>query len=99
MLRVPYPRSIVQVDSGTAALWLLHATDMLGVLPRPMLSATNACLREMPTKERFPPFTVGIFSRSESPLHRTSSALAKIVITIGKRVALRAPSSMNRAAT
>jgi len=87
------PRPIVQSDSGSASLMLLARTDMLGVLPRPMLSATNADLHEFRIAEVFPPFTVGIFTRADTPLTRASSAMARIVSEVGRRVASDRPAA------
>jgi DNA-binding transcriptional LysR family regulator len=83
------PQPVVQADSGTAALWLLHGSDMLAVIPRPLLGTTNAVLQEIMLEERFPPFTAGIYTRSDSPPGRAAAALAKIVLAEGKDVARR----------
>jgi hypothetical protein len=72
---------------------LLARTDMLGVLPRPMLSAINASLHEFRIAEAFPPFTVGIFTRADTPLTRASSAMARIVSEVGRRVAANRPAA------
>lgn len=87
VLGISSPHAVVQADSGTAALWLLHSTDMLAVIPRPMLKATSAILQEIVLEERFSPFTAGIYTRSDSLPGRAAAALAKMVVAAGKQVA------------
>lgn len=85
-LGLPMPRSAVQSDSATVALRLLGSSDMVGILPRPMLSG-SPLLREIEVSDALPPFTIGIFTRADTPLTPAASAMAHIVTTIGRRVA------------
>jgi DNA-binding transcriptional LysR family regulator len=80
------PKPVVQSDSAHASLGLIAKTDMLGILPAPMI-AGNAALQSLSLAESLPPFTVGLFSRADTPLTRAASAMAKALTAVGRRVA------------
>lgn len=85
-LGLPAPKPVVQSDSANASLGLIAATDVLGILPQPMLS-TNPLVHSLALTQSLPPFTVGIFTRADSPLTRAASAMARTLTAVGRRVA------------
>jgi DNA-binding transcriptional LysR family regulator len=85
-LGVQGPRLIVQSDSANASLGLIASTDILGVLPEPMLS-TTAAVHRLAVVEVLPTFTVGIFTRADTPLTRAAALMARIVTAVGRRIA------------
>jgi len=85
-LGLPAPRAVVQSDSADATIELLARTDMLGILPRPMLGA-DPRLAVVPVREPLPPFTVGMFVRADTPLTRAAQVMSRLVTEVGRRVA------------
>jgi LysR family transcriptional regulator, regulator of abg operon len=90
-LGLPAPKPVVQSDSANASLGLIAATDVLGILPRPMLS-TSTLVQKLAVAEPLPTFTVGIFTRADTPLTRAASVMAKALAAVGRRVASRSGS-------
>jgi DNA-binding transcriptional LysR family regulator len=85
-LEVSSPPPVVQSDSAAASIELIVASDMLGILPGPMLSA-DPRIASINVREPLPPFTVGMFVRADSPLTRAALAMSKLVTDVGRRVA------------
>ena len=84
-LGVPPPPPVVQSDSADASIELIAATDMLGIIPGPMLADPR--LSAVPVREPLPPFTVGLFVRADTPLTRAALAMLRLVTEVGRRVA------------
>jgi LysR family transcriptional regulator of abg operon len=85
-LGVPEPKLIVQSDSANASLGLIASSDILGVLPEPMLK-TSVGVHRLIVVEALPTFTVGIFTRPDSPLTRAAALMARSVAAVGRRIA------------
>jgi LysR family transcriptional regulator, regulator of abg operon len=83
------PRPIIECESHSAFLSLLASTDMLGVVPRRILSwpSIPGAIQEMRIAERLPSLTVGIFARADTPLTPTAAALSKALVKAGRQLA------------
>ncbi len=89
---LPPPRPIMQFESHNAFLGLLRSTDMLGVAPQRLLAKNFAgeYLREIAIAEPMPPLTVGMFTRSDTPLTPVATAMAKALQAAGRELAFSA---------
>jgi DNA-binding transcriptional LysR family regulator len=83
------PCPIMQCESYIGFLRLLEATDMLGVVPRSTRPLSGDPLRVFELSEKLPGLTVGMFTRSDSPLTPAAAVLAKVVVAASRKLAKR----------
>jgi LysR family transcriptional regulator, regulator of abg operon len=83
------PRPVIECESHSAFLALLATTDMLGVVPLRILSwpSIPGAIQDMCIAERLPSLTVGIFTRADTPLTPTATALSKALLKVGRELA------------
>lgn len=84
--RLPPPEQLIRCDSFHVALSLVLKTDGIGITSRLMLSKAGLGdrLHEVRVLEPLPGFTVGLFTRSDSPLSRRAGAMAKDIVTAAR---------------
>jgi DNA-binding transcriptional LysR family regulator len=87
--QLPPPRPVMQCQAFNAIVALLAKTDMLGFMQRRMLAEPFArdFLQAIPVAEPMPSVTVGMYTRADTPLTRTASAMVKAVIAASRNVA------------
>lgn len=80
------PRQVIQCESYNTAIGLIAKTDMLGFLSRQLLidSILGDFLQEIPVEEPLPSFSVGMFTRTGTPLTQVAAAMAKAVIATAR---------------
>src|SRR5499427_114643 len=80
------PKQVIQCESYNTAIGLIAKSDMIGFLSRQLLadSILGDFLREIPVTDPLPSFSVGIFTRSGTPLTQAGSAMAKAVIAAAR---------------
>ena len=80
------PKHVIQCESYNTAIRLIAKTDMLGFLVRQLMAdpMLGDFLREIPVAEPLPSFSVGMFTRTGTPLTQLASAMAKAVIAVGR---------------
>src|SRR5262245_4685235 len=85
------PKQVIQCESYNTAIGLIAKSDMLGFLSRQLLadSIIGDFLREIPVAEPLPSFSVGLFTRTGTPLTQVASAMAKAVIGVARSRAAR----------
>jgi DNA-binding transcriptional LysR family regulator len=88
-LGVALPRTVVQCESHTAFLRLLARSDMIGIVPRRVLAdeGIRGTLREIRVYEQLRAHTVGLFTRSDTPLTRMAHAMTKALAAAGRKLA------------
>lgn len=88
-LGLSLPRPVIQCESHSAFLKLLAGSDMIGVVPRRILSedSVRGAIREIRVAEVLRGHTVGMFARADTPLPRLAQAMAKALTRAGRRVA------------
>ena len=86
---LPPPRPVMQCQAFNAIVALLAKTDMLGFLQHRMLVEpfANDFLQAIPVAEPMPSVTVGMYTRADTPLTRTASAMVKTVIAASRNLA------------
>jgi len=86
---LPGPRQMIRCDSHNIAVALLAKTDMLGILARKMLTQSPArdSLQQIAVTEPMPSYTLGMFTRMDSPLTPPAAALAKAVTAVARQLA------------
>ena len=91
-------RELIQCESLNVMVALLADTDMLAVTSRRMLSLpqAGASLLEVRTAERMPPMTTGLFTRADTPLTPAATAMAKVLVEIGRELPLSEATATRR---
>ena len=91
-------RELIQCESLNVMVALLADTDMLAVTSRRMLSLpqAGASLVEVRTAERMPPMTTGLFTRADAPLTPAATAMAKVLVEIGRELPLSEATATRR---
>jgi LysR family transcriptional regulator, regulator of abg operon len=86
---IPTPKPVIECESYIGFLSLLQYTDMLGIVPRSILSkpATGDSLRILELSEKLPGRTVGLFTRADSPLTPAAAAMARGITAAGRKLA------------
>jgi LysR family transcriptional regulator of abg operon len=86
---LPPPRPVMQCQAFNAIVALLAKTDMLGFMQRRLLAEPFArdFLQAIPVAEPMPSVTAGIYTRADTPLTRTASAMVKAVIAASRNLA------------
>ena len=89
----PEPRRITECESFSAMVTLLSGSDMLAVVQHPFLDMPLVAdaLLQIPITERLPGITVGLHTRTDSPLTRPAAALARLLSEIGRQALQRLP--------
>lgn len=84
------PRIIARCDSYNVTLSLISRSDALGIHGRRFLASWPACdlLQEMPIAEPMPTMTVGMFMRKDLPFTPLAAAMAKIVTSVARQLAV-----------
>jgi LysR family transcriptional regulator, regulator of abg operon len=80
------PKQVIQCESYNTAIGLIAKTDMLGFLARQLLadSILGDFLREIRVSEPLPSFSVGLFTRTGTPLTQVAQAMAREIIAVGR---------------
>lgn len=80
---------MIQCESHNAFVRLLATTDMLGIVPRRVLTldAMAEALQEIRVAEALPALTVGMFTRADTPLTPVAEAMAKALAKVGRQLA------------
>lgn len=99
---LPAPEPAVHCGSYFAALDLIAATDLLAVLPPPLLTACISAGRlvEVPLLQPLVPLHVGIYTRADSPPTRAAKAAIDMAVAQAARTtsggALRGTAPLGR---
>ena len=86
------PNPVIQCESHSGFLSLLESSDMVGILPRNVLSKPSVMgdgLRALDLVEKLPSLTVGLFLRAGAPLTPAAAALARVMTAAGRKLARR----------
>lgn len=80
------PKQVIQCESYNTAIGLIAKTDMLGFLARQLLadSILGDFLREIRVSEPLPSFSVGLFTRTGTPLTQAGQAMAREIIAVAR---------------
>ena len=80
------PRQVIQCESYNTAIGLIAKTDMVGFLSRQLLaeSSLGDFLREIPVAEPLPSFSVGMFTRTGTPLTQAARAMSNAVVAVAR---------------
>jgi len=80
------PASIVLCESYNAFVAMVARTDMLAIVPQPILgeSFDGDQLQQIPVGDEIPSFTVGIFTRADTALTPAAAAMAKAITAAGR---------------
>lgn len=83
-LRAPAP--IILCESYNAFVAMVARTDMLAIVPRSVLrdSFDGDRLLQISITEEMPSFTVGVFTRADTPLTPAAAAMAKAISAVGR---------------
>jgi len=86
---LPSPRPVVQCQAYYAIVALLAGSDMIGFMQRRLLTEPFARnhLQEIPVAEPMPSVTAGIYTRADTPLTRTASAMVRAVVAVSRNLA------------
>ncbi len=86
---LPMPRPVIQCESYNTVVALLAKTDMLGFMQRRQLQEPYArdFLQEITVAESLPSVTAGMYTRADTPLTRTASAMVRAVIAASREIA------------
>ena len=81
-------RQLIECDSYNSVVALLASTDMIAILSRRLLSEPYARehLLEIKVRERLPSFSVGLFTRADTPLTPAASAMLKAVAATAREL-------------
>jgi LysR family transcriptional regulator, regulator of abg operon len=87
---LPLPRPVIQCESHNAFVKILARTDMIGIVPRRVLAedGIRGSLREVRVAETLRAHTVGMFTRSDTPLTPLAQVMARELARTGRRLAL-----------
>lgn len=85
---LPPPQQVVDCGSYGTIVNLLAKTNMLAITSRRLLAASFASglLQPIPVAERMPSYTVGLYTRIDTPLTSTAAAMAKTITTIARNL-------------
>jgi LysR family transcriptional regulator, regulator of abg operon len=85
------PKQVIQCESYSTAIGLIAKSDMIGFLTHQSLSDSilGDFLAEIPVAEPLPSFSVGMFTRTGTPLTQIAAAMAKAVISVAHSRASR----------
>ena len=77
---------MIQCESYNTAIGLIAKTDMVGFLSRQLLgdSILGDFLSVIPVAEPLPSFSVGMFTRTGTPLTQIAEAMAQAVIAAAR---------------
>lgn len=80
------PKQVIQCESYNTAIGLIVKTDMVGFLARQLLadSLLGDLLREIRVSEPLPSFSVGLFTRTGTPLTQAAQAMAREIIAVAR---------------
>jgi LysR family transcriptional regulator, regulator of abg operon len=83
------PQQVTRCESHNVAVAMLAKTDMLGIMSRRMLTdaLTRDFLEQIPVAEAMPSYTVGMFTRLDSPLTPLAAAMAKAAAAAARQLA------------
>ena len=85
---LPAPVPAVYCNSHSVALDLIAASDMVALLPAPLLRAGIAAgkLTELSLKQPLTPLQLGLYSRADSPVSPAAKTTAQIILAIARRL-------------
>lgn len=83
------PQSVMQCEAFNTIVALLAKTDMFGFMQRRLLAQPFArdFLQEIPVAEPLPSVTAGMYTRADTQLTRTASAMVKAVVAASRNLA------------
>ncbi len=81
-------RQLLECSSYNSVVALLANTDMIAILSRRLLTEPHAreYLQEIKVREKLPSFSVGLFSRADTPLTAAAAAMAKALTATSRRL-------------
>lgn len=85
----PPPQPVMRCQAFNAIVALLAKTDMLGFMQRRLLVEPFArdFLQVIPVAEPMPSVTAGMYTRADTPLTRTASAMVKAIVAAARHLA------------
>lgn len=83
---LPGARRLMQCESLNVLVAVLGSSDLLAVASRRVLTLPQSgkALQEIPIRERVPPMTTGLYTRSDTPPTRAAAAMAKLLVEFGR---------------
>jgi len=83
---LPGARRLMQCESLNVLVAVLGSSDLLALASRRMLTLPQSAkaLQEIPIRERVPPMTTGLYTRSDTPPTRAAAAMAKLLVEFGR---------------
>jgi DNA-binding transcriptional LysR family regulator len=86
---LPAPKQVIQCESYNTAIGLIAKSDMVGFLSRQLLaeSILGDFLQEIPVAEPLPSYSVGMFTRSDTPLTQAAGAMASEIVAASRALA------------
>ena len=86
---LPKPQSVILCESYVGFIRLLETSDMVGILPRSVLTRPQAreALRQLRLSDTLASITVGIFSRSDTTFTPAAAAVARAITAVGQQLA------------
>ena len=86
---LPAPKQVIQCESYNTAIGLIAKSDMVGFLSRQLLaeSILGDFLQEIPVAEPLPSYSVGMFTRSDTPLTQAAGAMASAIVAASRALA------------
>jgi len=83
------PKQVIQCESYNTAIGLIAKSDMVGFLSRQLLteSILGEFLQEVPVAEPLPSFSVGMFTRTDTPLTQAANAMANAIVAASRALA------------
>lgn len=88
---LPMPRKVIRCDSHNVAVALLAKTDMISLMSEAVLpqSPAREVLQALAIKGAMPSYSVGMFTRMDSPLTALAAAMAKAVTAVARQHSFR----------
>ena len=86
---LPPPQQVVDCGSYDTIVNLLARTNMLALTSRRLLAASFASglLQPIPVALRTPSYTVGLYTRIDTPLTWAAAAMAKTITSVARNLA------------
>ena len=80
------PKQVIQCESYNTAIGLIAKSDMVGFLSRQLLaeSILGEFLQVVPVAEPLPSYSVGMFTRTGTPLTQAASAMASAIVAASR---------------
>ncbi|WP_067540559.1 LysR substrate-binding domain-containing protein [Nocardia crassostreae] len=76
---IPWPQNLVETSSFLVIYQLLHQTDMIALLPRTVIPATDTYLAPLPVTLDLPEYRLGITLPADRPVNPATQAFIDLV--------------------